>query len=105
MSEPIRIPPEEVRQKVLSGSTLLVCAYDDDEKFKKMHLEGAISFNEFKSKITSLSKEQEIIFYWAWPKEASAAGRAVKYIEEGFRKVRVLGGGVEDWKKAGYPVY
>ncbi len=105
MSEPIRIPPEEVRQKVLSGSTLLVCAYDDDEKFKKMHLEGAISFSKFKSKITSLSKEQEIIFYWAWPKEASAAGRAVKYIEEGFRKVRVLGGGVEDWKKAGYPVY
>jgi hypothetical protein len=43
MSEPMRIPPEEVKQKVLSGSALLVCAYDNDEKFKKMHLEGAIS--------------------------------------------------------------
>jgi hypothetical protein len=63
MSEPIRILPEEVKQKVLSGSALLVCAYDNDDKFRQIHLEGAISFGEFKSKITSLSKEQEIIFY------------------------------------------
>jgi hypothetical protein len=63
MTEPVRIPAEVVRQKVLSGTTLLVCAYDNDEKFRKMRLEGAISYGEFLSKISSLSKEQEIIFY------------------------------------------
>jgi len=65
MAEPIRVSPEEVRQKVSSGSALLVCAYEDEEKFKLVHLKGAISFAEFKSKLSSLSKDQEIVFYCA----------------------------------------
>lgn len=63
MGEPKRITPGEAHEKVKSGKTLLVCAYEDDAKFKKMQLEGAISFNEFKSKLPSLSKDQEIVFY------------------------------------------
>jgi hypothetical protein len=65
MSEPKRISPEEARKKVESGTALLVCAYDDEEKFKKIHLESAISFSEFTAWIHALSKEQEIIFYCA----------------------------------------
>ncbi|HXW69582.1 MAG TPA: hypothetical protein VEJ88_08215 [Dissulfurispiraceae bacterium] len=65
MIEPIRINPEETRKKVLSGTAIFVCAYEDEEKFRKMHLEGAISFNEFKSNVSSLSSEQEIVFYCA----------------------------------------
>ncbi len=63
MSEPIRISAEEARAKVSSRQAILVCAYEDEEKFRKAHLEGAISLNEFKEKIASWSKEQEIIFY------------------------------------------
>jgi hypothetical protein len=63
MSEPIRISAEEARAKVSSRQAILVCAYEDEEKFIKAHLEGAISLNEFKKRITSWSKEQEIIFY------------------------------------------
>ena len=63
MSEPIRISAEEARAKVSSRQAILVCAYEDEGKFIKAHLEGAISLNEFKDKITSWSKEQEIIFY------------------------------------------
>ena len=29
MSEPIRISPQEARQKVTAGQALLVCAYED----------------------------------------------------------------------------
>jgi rhodanese-related sulfurtransferase len=65
MAEPLRIPPEEVREKVLSGEAIFVCAYEDEEKFRKMHLEGAVSFNEFKAKADSLAKKQELIFYCA----------------------------------------
>ncbi len=53
----------EVREKVLKKSALLVCAYDDVEKFKTFPLEGAISLDEFKSKTSELKKDQEIIFY------------------------------------------
>ena len=65
MIEPMRIFPEETRKKVLSGTAIFVCAYEDEEKFSGMHLEGAISFNAFKSKVASLSSEQEIVFYCA----------------------------------------
>ena len=63
MAEPKRITPEEVHQKLEAGKVLLVCAYEDESKFRKMRLQGAISFNEFKSKIPSLPKDQEIVFY------------------------------------------
>jgi hypothetical protein len=63
MTEPGRIAPEEANQKLKAGKVLLVCAYEDEAKFKKMRLQGAISLNEFKSKLPSLGKGQEIIFY------------------------------------------
>ncbi|MGO9015012.1 MAG: rhodanese-like domain-containing protein [Dissulfurispiraceae bacterium] len=65
MIEPIRILPEETRKKVLAGTAIFVCAYDDEEKFRNMHLEGAISFNAFKSNVASMPREQEIVFYCA----------------------------------------
>lgn len=65
MEEPIRIAPEEVRQKVTSGSAVLVCAYEDEERFRMLHLQGAVSLAEFRSRLPSLSKDQEIIFYCA----------------------------------------
>jgi hypothetical protein len=63
MVEPKRISSEEVYQKLKGGKVLLVCAYEDEAKFEKMQLEGAISFNEFKKKLPSLAKDQEIVFY------------------------------------------
>jgi hypothetical protein len=63
MAEPVRVSVEEAFGKIRSGSALLVCAYEDEEKFKMYPLQGAISLNEFKSRLSSLSKDQEIIFY------------------------------------------
>jgi hypothetical protein len=63
MGEPERITPEEVYEKLKSGKARLVCAYEDEVKFETMHLQGAISFDEFKSKLPSLAKDREIVFY------------------------------------------
>ena len=65
MSKPVRISPQEARQKVTSGQALLVCAYDDADKFKQNHLEGALSFSDLLSRLPALGKGQEIIFYCA----------------------------------------
>jgi len=65
MSEPERIGPEATHEKLKAGTAILVCAYDSDEKFKAMPLEGAISLSAFQSRFPSLSKDQEIIFYCA----------------------------------------
>lgn len=63
MGEPIRIPPEEVRNKIRDGLAFLVCAYEDREKFESVRLEGAISIQAFREKLPTLQKDQEIIFY------------------------------------------
>jgi hypothetical protein len=65
MSEPTRISAQETRQKVSSGEALLVCAYDDADKFQNNHLEGAQSFSEFQTNLPSLTEDQEIVFYCA----------------------------------------
>ena len=58
-----RISPQEVRQGLETGRLLLVCAYEDESRFRQMQLEGAISFKEFQSKLHALPKDQEIVFY------------------------------------------
>jgi len=65
MTEPERVQPREVFEKVTSGAALLVCAYDNDERFKALRLEGAISLHELRSRLDSLRKDQEIVFYCA----------------------------------------
>lgn len=63
MSDIERVSPESVREKVQSGSALLVCAYNDDEKYGRMHLDGAIALSELSSGISGIAKDKEIIFY------------------------------------------
>lgn len=63
MTEAQRISAKEARKKVTSGEALLVCAYEDVDKFKRAHLEGAISLQDFKTRLSGLSRAQEIVFY------------------------------------------
>ena len=63
MIEPMRVSAEEARKRITSGGTLLVCAYEEEEKFRNMHLLGAISLQDLKRRLPSLAKGQEMIFY------------------------------------------
>jgi hypothetical protein len=65
MADVQRISVEEARRQVKANEALLVCAYDDAEKYKKVDLEGSISFSSFQSRLSSLPKNKEIIFYCA----------------------------------------
>jgi hypothetical protein len=65
MIEAELITPEEAYQRVKAGKAVLVCAYNDDEAFKKFRLEGAISYGDFSSRAPEFSQDQEIIFYCA----------------------------------------
>ncbi len=99
-----KISPEGARHKVKASEALLVCAYEEDEKFRQMRLEGAMSYKEFKKKIASMPKDQEIIFYCGSSQEEHAEKLAEEYTDRGFEKVRVLGDGLKAWRKAGYRV-
>jgi hypothetical protein len=60
-----RIDVSEARQKVMAGGALLVCAYEDEEKCGKINLRGSINMAELASKVATLPKSQEIIFFCA----------------------------------------
>ena len=59
-----RISADQAREHLETGA-LLVCAYDSDEKFQKNHLQGAISLSDLHSRLESLAKDRELIFYCA----------------------------------------
>jgi hypothetical protein len=64
MVEPPRISPADVRARMQSGrGTLLVCAYEDEAKFTRARLDGAISLATLQSRLPSLPKETEIVLY------------------------------------------
>ena len=65
MTADLRVSLEEIYPRVKSGDSLLVCAYDSEETFQSMRLEGAISLQDFKNYIVRLPKDQEIVFYCA----------------------------------------
>ncbi len=58
-----RVSVEDAYRKVQAKEALLVCGYNDEEKFTTIQLGGAISFGEFEARLPHLSKDQEIIFY------------------------------------------
>ena len=61
-----RISARALRHRLTKGrGTLLVCAYDSDDRFRELELEGAIPWSAFQSRRASLPFDQEIVFYCA----------------------------------------
>lgn len=60
-----RVPVADARSRVSKGEALLVCAYEDDSKYRSMRLEGAISARDLRAMAPSLDRDREIIFYCA----------------------------------------
>src|SRR5215207_1699349 len=96
------ITPDAARQRMTSGAgALLVCAYDSDQKFQEHRLAGAIPFSQFQSRVATLPKDKEIIFYCACPHDESSLAKAEEYRARGFTNVKALEGGENAWKGAG----
>ena len=83
-------------------AAVLVCAYEKDDEFQENDLEGAISLGEFRKRRNSIPKNESVIFYCACPHDEAALKQAKKYSREGFTNVKVLEGGVNAWKNAGF---
>ncbi len=61
-----RISAEEAHAHLASNpEAMLVCAYDDYQKFEQNHLEGAIPLHDLNAQAYSIPKDREIIFYCA----------------------------------------
>lgn len=65
MADVSRISVEEARRNVGAGRALLVGTYDDGQKCSKINLRGSINMAQLASRVATLVKDQEIIFYCA----------------------------------------
>ncbi|MGA7277526.1 MAG: hypothetical protein WBW79_06270 [Desulfocapsaceae bacterium] len=65
MSDIALISATEAHQHAADGSALLVCAYESDQKFYNVHLEGAIALSQFQAQLATIDRDKEIIFYCA----------------------------------------
>jgi hypothetical protein len=60
-----RISVKDAHEQVAANQALLVCAYEDDAKCRMVNLDGSISLTSFQSRVGSLPKTQNIIFFCA----------------------------------------
>ena len=65
MADIERIDVEPAHQRVAANQALLVCAYEDEAKCRMINLEGSISLASLQSRLGSLPRTQELIFYCA----------------------------------------
>ena len=61
MADIARISVKQARDK--AHQALLVCAYENEAKHRIFNLDGSISLANFRFRLASLPKTQEIIFY------------------------------------------
>jgi hypothetical protein len=55
----------ETRKRVAEGRATLVCAYEDEEKCRRLKLQGAHTLGELESGMATLPRDRELIFYCA----------------------------------------
>ncbi|HSL84100.1 MAG TPA: ArsR family transcriptional regulator [Thermoanaerobaculia bacterium] len=63
MSNAERIDAERARERVRSGEALLVCAYEDEEKCRKLGLEEALTLAELQAR--DVPRDRELVFFCA----------------------------------------
>jgi rhodanese-related sulfurtransferase len=102
MNKPRGIDPTQAREKVRAGQATLVCAYDRDDRCRDIMLEDSVMLSRWPAARTE--KDREIIFYCEDEGEETSRKRVEEYQRLGYRNSRYLVGGVEAWKKSGYPL-
>lgn len=59
------VSAQEAFTRARNGIALLICAYESDDKFRNVHLEGAIPLSAFKTSLSTIAHDKELIFYCA----------------------------------------
>jgi membrane protein DedA with SNARE-associated domain/rhodanese-related sulfurtransferase len=76
------------------------------QKIDPFRLPGArvLSVEKLDSSVAGWSRDQQIVMYCSCPNEISAALMARRFMRLGFTHVTPLHGGIDAWRRAGYPV-
>ncbi|MCY3003402.1 MAG: rhodanese-like domain-containing protein [Planctomycetota bacterium] len=88
-----------MRERVLAGEALLVCAYDSPVSFPKFPLPGAIPLERLRQLEPELARDTELVFYCRCPNDKTSVERAREYLARGFTNSSVLAGGFQSYPR------
>ena len=107
------ISAEELKTKVTANEPVMIIDVRSSEGYARSNttVKGALHFKVRKLKarlalapLKDLPKDREIVTYCACPKDESSIAAAQILQASGFKRVRVLQGGWQEWLKANGPV-
>ena len=107
------ISVEELKAKVTSNQPITIIDVRSSEGYAAATttVKGAIHFKVRKLKyrlayppLKNVPKDQEIVTYCACPKDEASIAAAQILQAAGFKRVRVLQGGWQEWQRANGPV-
>jgi hydroxyacylglutathione hydrolase len=100
-----RITAEELHELWEKGKVLIIDTRTEPS-YKEGHIKGAILIpaGEILAKVDELPRDKKIVTYCTWPAEHTSAGAVLNLKTKGFDNAAALLGGLDAWKKAGYPV-
>ena len=103
-----RITVNELRGLMKGGRKPVVVDVrsEAERKIDTRHIPGALAVDleQIESHRGEFGADREIVFYCTCPNEASAAIAARRLMALGYRNVRPLLGGLEEWARAGYEI-
>ena len=103
-----RISVEELRRQIEQGDAPVIVDVRNAtaQTLERHRIPGAVHVpvQDAARHLSELPRDREIILYCSCPNEASAAKVARLLMNNGFRRVRPLKGGLEAWIEAGNPV-
>jgi membrane protein DedA with SNARE-associated domain/rhodanese-related sulfurtransferase len=102
-----RIAPEELRETIERGEDVVVV---DPRRHSGVSADGLgiPGARRIDSRVLeeeeALPRDGELAFYRCWPNEASSARAALLLMRRGALRARPPAGGIEQWRKLGYPL-
>ena len=107
------ITVEELKTKFLANEAVVIIDVRGSESYANSDskIKGAIHVNVRKLKfrlgfapLKDVPKDRELVTYCACPSDEASIRAAQILLENGFKKVRALKGGWQEWQKAAGPV-
>ena len=101
-----RITPEELKKLMDEGADLVIVDTLYPYWYKKGHIKGAINFpwQETLREPIDLPRDKLLVLYCDCACEETSADVAEQLVKNwGYKNVKVLKGGWEEWVKLGYP--
>lgn len=100
-----RVSLEEALSAHQAGSAIFI-DIRDSSAYEEAHIPGSLSLPlaQLESQLKELDPNSWIITYCTWPSEESSARAARILLDNGFKKVTPILGGLRAWEEAGYPV-